>query len=99
VLARAGSATNARLAHFFSRAGPGDGVVDFVRAGVEQIFALEADAGAAQFSVRREANCSGVGRPAKFLNRSWSVLESLPLTCFFVRALEIEERTISVSGT
>jgi len=46
---RAGFGDDARLAHFFREQALADGVVDFVRAGVEQIFALEADAGAAQF--------------------------------------------------
>ena len=49
VLARAGFRDDARLAHFLREQALADGVVDFVRAGVQQIFALEVDAEAAQF--------------------------------------------------
>ncbi len=48
VLARAGFRDDARLAHFFREQALANGVVDFVRAGVEQVFALEVDAGAAE---------------------------------------------------
>ena len=48
VLAGAGFGDDARLAHFYGEQALADGVVDFVRAGVEEIFALEVDARAAE---------------------------------------------------
>ena len=63
VLARAGFGDDAALAHAPRQQDLAERVVDFVRAGVEQIFALEIDARAAACSVRR-ARRSGVGRPA-----------------------------------
>jgi len=49
MLARAGFRDDARLAHFFREQALANGVVDFVRARVEQIFALEIDARPAEF--------------------------------------------------
>jgi len=40
MLARAGFGDDARLAHLCGEKALADGVVDFVRAGVEQVFAL-----------------------------------------------------------
>ena len=48
VLACAGFRDDARLAHFHGEQALADGVIDFVRAGVEQIFALEVNARAAK---------------------------------------------------
>ncbi len=48
VLARAGFGDDALLAHAFGQQALAEGVVDFVRAGVEQVFALEIDFGAAE---------------------------------------------------
>ena len=53
VLACAGFRDDARLAHFYGEQALADGVIDFVRAGVEQVFALEVDARAAE--MRSEA--------------------------------------------
>ena len=51
VLAGAGFGDDAGLAHFDGEQALADGVVDFVRAGVEEIFALEVDARAAEMFV------------------------------------------------
>ena len=48
VLARAGFGDDARLAHFHREQTLTDRVVDFVRAGVQQVFALEIDARTAE---------------------------------------------------
>ena len=53
MLARAGFRDDARLAHFHGEEALADGVVDFVRAGVQQVFALEINARAGE--VRGEA--------------------------------------------
>ena len=53
MLARAGLGDDARLAHAPGEQDLADGIVDFVRAGVEQILALEINFRAAQFA--REA--------------------------------------------
>ena len=49
MLPRARFGNNARLAHFHREESLADGVVDFVRAGVQQILALQVDARAAKF--------------------------------------------------
>jgi len=67
VLARARFCNNAWLAHLHGEQALADGVVDLVRAGMEQIFTLEINTRPPNFSVRREANCSGVGRRRNFL--------------------------------
>ena len=48
VLAGASFGDDARLAHFYGEQTLADGVIDFVRAGMEQIFALDVDARAAK---------------------------------------------------
>ncbi len=63
MLTRAGLGDDAPLAHPRREQSLAERVVDFVRAGVEQILALEEKARAAAYSVRREAKPSGVGRP------------------------------------
>jgi len=55
VLACARFRDDARLFSFVRLEGPGDGVVDFVRAGVEKVFAFEVDA-RREVLVRRLAN-------------------------------------------
>src|SRR6266849_11054956 len=49
VLAGAGFGDDAGLAHFYGEQALADGVIDFVRAGVEKIFALQINARAAEF--------------------------------------------------
>ncbi len=49
VLPRARFCDDARLAHFHGQQALADGVVDFVRAGVQQIFALQINARSAEF--------------------------------------------------
>src|SRR5256884_105051 len=49
VLARAGFGNDARLAHLHDQQALADGVIDFMRAGVEQIFALQINAWTAEF--------------------------------------------------
>ena len=49
VLARARFRDNARLAHLHGQQALADGVIDFMRAGVEQIFALQINAWSAEF--------------------------------------------------
>ena len=70
VLPRARFRNDARLAHFHRQQTLADGVIDFVRAGVQQIFALQINPRAAELGREASANCSGVGRPAKFFSRS-----------------------------
>ena len=49
MLARAGFGNDARLAHLHDQQALADGVIDFMRAGVEQIFALQINAWSAEF--------------------------------------------------
>jgi len=55
-----------------------------------RLFALEVDAGAAEFFGKARANCSGVGRPAKFLRGPGVVLESLRLTSLLRRRVRVQ---------
>ena len=55
VLAGAGLGDDALLAHALGEQALAEAVVDLVRAGVEQVFALEIDLRAAERSVRRWA--------------------------------------------
>ena len=55
VLAGAGLGDDALLAHALGEQRLADGVVDLVRAGVIEVFALEIDLRAAECSVRRPA--------------------------------------------
>jgi hypothetical protein len=49
VLSRTGFGDDAALAHAFGQQSLPQAIVDFVRTGMEQIFALEIDFGAAKF--------------------------------------------------
>jgi len=71
------------------RADPGRCVVDFVRAGVEQSSRLSKCA-AAKFSVRREANCKGVGGRQNSSEDRGSRLKRLIRLRGFVGAFEFE---------
>jgi len=50
-----------------------DGVVDFVRAGVQKIFALEIDFRAAEMRGEARGELQRCGRPAKFFSKSWNL--------------------------
>ena len=61
VLARSGFRDDARLAHLCGEKALANGVVDFVRAGVEQVFALEVDARAAEVLRQAFGELQGCG--------------------------------------
>ena len=65
VLACAGFRDDARLAHFYGEQALADGVIDFVRAGVEQIFALEVNARAAEMRSEARSKLQGRGTACK----------------------------------
>ena len=67
VLARAGFGDDARLAHALGEQDLADGVVDFVRAGVEQVFALEINFCAAEFAREAFGEIERRGAAAEFL--------------------------------
>ena len=64
VLPRAGLGDDAGLAHALGEQHLAERVVELVRAGVEQVFALEPNLRAAERRESRRAGVSGVGRPA-----------------------------------
>ena len=66
VLARASFRDDAGLAHALRQQNLADGVVDFMRAGVEQILALEINLRAAQFAREAFGVIQGRGASAKF---------------------------------
>ncbi len=66
VLARAGLGDDARLAHALGEEDLADGVVDLVRAGVEQVFALEINFRAAEFAREAFGKIKRRGASAKF---------------------------------
>ena len=68
VLARAGFGNDARLAHAPRQHGLADDVVDFVRAGVVQIFALQVNLRAAQFAAGARRVINGRG-PAHIMRQ------------------------------
>ncbi len=93
VLAGAGFRDDARLVHFYGEQALADGVVDFVRAGVEQVFALEVDARAAEMF--REA--LGELQRRRAADEIFQEVLELRLECWvgfgeLVGALEFEER-------
>ena len=69
MLAGAGFRDHALLAHAHGEQALPEAVIDFVRAGVEQVFALDINARAAEMLGEPRSNCSGVGRPAKFVQQ------------------------------
>ena len=69
VLACAGFRDDARLAHFYRQQALADGVVDFVRAGVQQIFALEIDARAAEVLGEARGKLQRRGAAGKILEQ------------------------------
>src|SRR5262249_40010101 len=93
VLARAGFRDDARLAHAHGEESLADGVIDFVRAGVQQVFALKIYTRAAE--MRSQTRCE--------LQRRWpaseipeQILEARLKRCvglrLFVGVLQLEER-------
>src|SRR6266550_5474880 len=93
VLARASFRDNARLAHLHGQQALADGVIDFMRAGVEQIFALQINAWSAEF----------FGEARSALQRCWaarkifhkiveaSLKQGIRLRSF-IRTFELKER-------
>ena len=67
VLSCASFGDDARLAHFYREQALADGVVDFVRAGVQQIFALEINARAAQMGREARSELQGRGTACEVL--------------------------------
>ena len=93
VLAGAGFGDDAGLVHFYGEQALADGIVDFVRAGVEEIFALEVDARAA------EMFCQALGEleRGRAADEIFEERVELSLECWvgfreLVGALEFEER-------
>ncbi len=93
VLACARFRDDARLAHFHGQQALADGVVDFVRAGVQQIFAFEIDARAAKFFSEPRSELQRRRAAGEILQK---ILESrlkrgIQLRSF-IGALELEKR-------
>ncbi len=63
----AGFRDDARLAHFHGEQALADGVVDFVRAGVQQIFALQINARSAEFFAEAQSKLQRRGAAGEIL--------------------------------
>ena len=78
VLARAGFGDDARLAHAHRQQSLPDAVVDFVRAGVQQVFALEVDARPTELRGQPRGKLQRSGAPGKILeqisNSAWKAV-------------------------
>ena len=72
VLARACFGNDARLAHALGQHGLSNGVVDFVRARVVQVFALQIDLCATHFTAHAGSVVNGGGRPTKCASSYWN---------------------------
>jgi len=92
MLARAGFRDDARLFHLNGKKALADGVVDFVRAGVEKIFALEVDARAAKMRGEAFGELERCGAAGEILEEIVEAgLESRIGFGLFVDALEFKE--------
>ncbi len=93
VLARPGFCDDARLAHFQREQALADGVVDFVRAGVQEIFALEVGARAAEMRGEPRGELQRGGAPREIFEQALQLRlkRCVGLGCF-VGPLELEER-------
>ena len=69
VLARAGLSNDARLAHFHGEKALADGVVDFVRAGMQQILALQINARSAELRCKARSKLQRRGTPGEILQQ------------------------------
>ena len=94
MLAGAGFGDDARLAHSYGEQALADGVVDFVRAGVEQIFALEVDARAAELRSEASGELQRRGAAGEIFQQIVRIRLETAASAFrgFVGALEFEER-------
>src|SRR5690242_5906569 len=93
VLARAGFRNDARLAHLHSQKTLANGVIDFVRAGVEQVLALEVDARAAELFREARSKLQRRGAAGKVFQQILKAgLERRVGFCEFVGALELKQR-------
>ena len=93
VLTCAGFCDDARLAHFHCEQSLADSVVDFVRAGVEEIFALEIDARPAEMIREPRCELERRGASGKILEQALQLrLERCVGFGDFVGALELKER-------
>jgi len=93
MLARAGFRDDARLAHFHREQPLADGVVDLVRAGVQQVFALQINAWAAEFCRQSRGKLQRRGTPGKIPQQAVELsLELRVAFCGFVNVLELVQR-------
>ena len=93
VLASASFGDDARLAHFYGEEALADGVIDFVCAGVEEIFALEIDARTAEFFGEALRELERRGTAGEIFQEILKLrLEGVVGFREFVGALEFEER-------
>ena len=100
MLSGAGLRDDTMLAHALNQQRLSQTVVDLVRAGVQQIFALEINLRPAQFfgeSLGEEQRRGTAGiRAQQFVQ---TTLEAAVLFCFLVMPLQFVQAAISVSGT
>ena len=93
VLPRAGLGDDALFAHALGEQALAEGVVDFVRAGVEQVFALEVDSGAAEIFGEAFGEVERRGAAGVILEQSVELgLESGIGLRDFVFVLEFQQR-------
>ncbi len=93
MLARARFRDDARLAHFHREQSLADGIIDFVRSRVEQIFSLEINARAAEFFSEAGSELQRRRAASEILQKILEVrLKRRIGLRSFVRALELEER-------
>ena len=83
----------ARLAHFYGEEALADGVIDFVRAGVQKIFALQINARAAELRGEARGKLQRRGTAGEIFQQGLEFgLEGGIGFGLFVSALEFEER-------
>src|SRR5258708_36868251 len=92
VLAGTGFGNDARLAHFQREQALPDGVIDFVRAGVQKSFALEIDARASEMRGQARSELQRRGATGKIFEQALQLrLKRCVGLRDFVGALELEE--------
>src|SRR5271170_3353346 len=93
VLACAGFRNDARLAHFYGEQALADGVINFVRAGVEQVLALEINAWPTEMRRETRSKLQRRGTTCEIFEQVGELRLKLCVGfCRFVGALKLEER-------
>jgi hypothetical protein len=93
MLARARFGDDARLAHFHRQQPLANGIVDFVRPGMQQVFALQVNPRAAKFLRKTRSELQRRRPPGEILQQTLKLrLEGCIRFRKLVSALQLEER-------